>query len=130
MNDRIILFRGKRLDNGEWVGGNLVLGKPYKGMAFIYEMFDDPESCTFYTVDPNTVGQFTGLLDKNGKRIFEGDKVLLGSKNFPRVIEWHIIGLRAKQIDGDANFPLHYPFVGQTGNETDWEIIGNIHDNK
>ena len=76
------------------------------------------------------VMQFTGLLSGKGEEIYEGDILRMpGNYNYTRVVEWYKIGLRVKQINGGGNFPLHYPFVGQTGNETDWEIIGNIYEN-
>ena len=69
---REILFRGKRFDNGEWIEGNY---RAVRNSHFSYiECIDKPTDC--YRIDPETVGQFTGFTDINGKKIFEGDVVL------------------------------------------------------
>lgn len=80
--NREILFRGKRLDNGEWAYGYLekrpsaIQGPDYGGPWYIWTPPVDPDdSGGYYNVDPATVGQYTGLMDKIGKKIFGGDIV-------------------------------------------------------
>lgn len=119
---RKILFRGKRMDNGEWVYGNLVRGCDEK-YAYIVE-FGNKELCRNYVnAIPDTVGQYTGLTDKNGKRIFEGDIV----KRF-----W-FGKMCIYQIDYDNGLAS---FIGRAGmkfttfdyDSEEFEVIGNIYD--
>lgn len=84
MREDIGLFRGKRLDNGEWVEGYLVVtpedkeGKEFaywiiSGLDYIDSIYDAPMAAEL--VDPATVGEYVGLKDEYGERIFEGDIV-------------------------------------------------------
>ena len=121
---RIIKFRGKRIDNGEWVYGDLL--KPHTGTRIVNydESEPQPSVCRadfhYHNVDPATVGQFTGLRDKNGKEIYEGDIILCKGKHQYKV-EWITDGfmMRGDRYGGITSIKSFLPIQS--------EIIGNIH---
>lgn len=117
---RETLFRGKRVDNGEWVYGDLL--QPTKEKILnIYEISDyNSLMGDRYEVNPDTVGQYTGLTDKNGKKIFEGD--IIRSNSERGYIEYYPNDCAFEVVD-DHGF---YWLISEMSNI---EVIGNIHDN-
>lgn len=85
---REIKFRGKRINNGEWVYGNLVTmdtyGHGYTGTGI--QVKNSKTAIYSVQVDPATVGQWTGLTDNHGKEIFEGDIVKYGDNEIAEVV--------------------------------------------
>ncbi len=136
---REILFRGKRLDNGEWVEGNLfrndnehfpmtlignvIFSRGKHTNALSFDGFDLAE------VDPATVGQFTGLLDKNGKRIFEGD-ILKDDwgKNFEVFFSTKTCSFMANLKIAPSEWETGNYRIGEAWTDT-VKIVSNIHDN-
>ena len=141
---REILFRGKRTDNGEWVEGYLYehepplqcivpenyIPEPSK-WYIVRTAFADwglPRQVEFIEVDPETVGQFTGLCDKNGKKIFEGD-IVLGLFLFDMLIN-AVVKFRdgAFGLEWRRGEIIEFNAFTSLCNIT-YEIIGNIYDN-
>ena len=121
---REILFRGKRVDNGEWVYGFYWFVEECRDSILSKSYFIESNGNN-YEVIAETVGQFTGLLDKNGTKIFEGD-----------IFEY---GYVATWVDESSN-GSHGMFAGwylQRDDFESWEelsvgysyeVIGNIHE--
>ena len=142
---REVIFRGKRTDCGEWVEGDLLhyeSGEMAICKGFSKYGYEATEIIGRYKVIPKTIGQFTGLTDKNGKRIFEGDildvssDVAYGGVAVHRlgyfVVEFHNGCFMKSALDDpqlsffdNAKRKGLYHFIS-----TDiHKIVGNIHDN-
>ena len=122
---RIIKFRGRDRWNGVWYYGSLFV-KEISGRTHIFAT-----AIECYEVDPETVGQFTGLMDKNGAEIYEGDIVEWEKDNRKYVVKfWEgMFYASVKEYNDDifGGFPLHAFTQGDEGYRC--EIVGNIHDN-
>lgn len=140
---REILFRGKLLRTGKWIEGYYCKTSDttyafsedydrYPVPEHYYILVDEmtdwglPNRPTLHEVDPVTIGQYTGLTDKNGKKIFEGDIVegfdFRADDDGYGVVTWDDGGFLVSNAFLCGSFVENY-------NGRDFEVIGNIHDN-
>ena len=129
---REILFRGQCCTDGKWVEGYLGIEVPDELVIqqFSFDEYFKSDCIDQYSVKPETIGQYTGLTDKNGTKIFEGD-ILEGDldDNLDLGAKWRSIvvmgkfGWLADAPTGSEPTPLD-EFDIKEG-----EVIGNIHDN-
>ena len=141
---RTIKFKGKKVDNGEWVEGNLIQSRD--GKVHILRSNSNPIhketsghwylNSPCYEVTIETVGQFTGLSDKNGKEIFEGDilKISWSTPSRGGYFQTDDMWCEHEEVCNVHYVGSRFVFVKKDGKQTstsknaEIEIIGNIHD--
>ena len=130
--NREIKFRGKpiegELPSGEKLHGGFVYGSLLQGNGLCQILVPVEGAFKNYKVDPKTVGQFTGLRDRNGEDIYEGDILYIGRSEKGKPVaysnEYAAFGIQYSDRD-------FFPFAHDLRDisETCYEVIGNIHDN-
>lgn len=132
---RAIEYRGKDIETGEWRYGYIEFNYDQSKCRIInplrLDLYDFPSQV--FEVDPETVGQFTGILDKNGKKIYEGDILMYigkridneGKKYYRKVIFKD--GCFSMEI---KEYKISNPiYNNKIGGKLEWEITENIYDN-
>ena len=129
---REILFRGKRVDNGEWIEGSFLPGNERQTLhPCIFVYLPETQSFECFDIDIDTLGEYTGLTDRNGKKIFEGYILIYVVDGEYDVNEKYLVVFD----DDEAAFKVRFYYKGKFACYDDiapcekLEIIGNIHDN-
>ena len=121
-----IKFKAKRLDNGEWVKGDLVHSTSYVGISYPNDEFSDVP--IVHRVDPSTVCQFTGLKDCEGKEIWEGD-ILEHTQSHARFTVMFDFGAFFIRRNGTENTDLYLFELSEKDSCLQlFEVVGNKFD--
>ena len=122
---REIIFKAKRKDNGEWVEGLLWKKKYDSNKIFISCFPDKDDNEEVFVVEPDTICQYTGLTDKNGRKIWENDIVVIPVENGYFLVEWSDTEARWQMNNEEDAFIVDF--------DNYWsyqvEVIGNVFDN-
>ena len=133
MREHMGLYRGKEKRTGKWIEGGLQVGVAHElwqneGRAYIRVFPKYLSKPNLSEVDPETVGECTGLRDKNGKLIFEGDMCCNTRTGEIVSVKWH--GTMAGFVWSKREEKSNWCDFGELFRAHDkYEIIGNIHDN-
>lgn len=127
---REILFKAKRIDNGEWVEGNYVKKYDLLGKRHLILYVDNYVRWKCVEIVPETLCQLTGLCDKNGKKIWENDILMAHlDESYPEdavyeTVEWSVAGWAAHETGStDREYLSEFDLKH-------YEVVGNIFDNK